>query len=628
MKKFSAQERKIFHNKIIELKYDGSHLTYSILIGDYCLWSKKYPLDFLPDTVADDITNNAKIDEPIPPKILLELYLLAKEKFDRELSSHSETIAVEDTTKPIKIVRKASLPDIEVAETGGKLIEEIYDPENGARYAIYDLDTANITYKKYFEIKGIRYEPIDNDDIEKGQVLLPSKAEEYGTTEILTNEVRNFLNYWHEETDQKNRKIDIYYAFASYIKELLPIIPYRRRLSGFGTGKSAWLETIGSICYRPLFLVGCDTQASMRRTFDLWRGTAIIDEADFDRSDLFSTIIKILNIGFDSKMGWYRCCNEKDPSQMILSYVYGPKLLATRREFRDIALESRCLSSTGKENRTLKPLFRNDRFRQQALNLRNKLLMWRFRNWKTIKEDVNILEDPDVMKKILGEDLPVLSRIKQTLIPIIIPMISVSHVEKYDLTSEFKELMLELNEKIVQKDPDIQLEYELNRVLPGILTGKEIRKDPISGGAWVKIRDLSTSILEESDIPDSRQKEIDTRHLCKEIANLLRRKGLKVKAGSGNLKVVWFTKEILESKAIPTTYETVSKVSKVSKVSPLAIAPANSIMEVVCKPYAIIPYDSRLTSLTTLTPDKVKTPIIHKSSNENSCVYELTHYFR
>ncbi len=93
------------------------------------------------------------------------------------------------------------------------------------------------------------------------------------------------------------------YTGLTYLYEPLPKIPYRRRLGGWGRGKSAFVEAAGVVAYRGMILAGYDTTAAIRNMFDFWRGTAIIDEADWVNSDLYSSIVKILNIGFSNLTG-------------------------------------------------------------------------------------------------------------------------------------------------------------------------------------------------------------------------------------------------------------------------------------------------------------------------------------
>jgi hypothetical protein len=62
--------------------------------------------------------------------------------------------------------------------------------------------------------------------------------------------------------------------------------------------------------------------------------------------------------------------------------VFGPKLVATRGYFEDRALESRCLTEEMGQSRLREdiPFNLTSAHKEEALGLRNKLLLFRFRN--------------------------------------------------------------------------------------------------------------------------------------------------------------------------------------------------------------------------------------------------------
>ena len=300
----------------------------------------------------------------------------------------------------------------------GRICEEGYDGKK-VYYIVYEPKTQTITQVDFLETEEEVYMPILNFDVQFEQVYLPSAAEEYESDIKLETEIKVFLDRWHEQIDPIQRNLDVNYARETWVKDLLPQVGYRRALAKWGSGKSTFLEVLGSICYRGFSLAGCSTEAAIRRTFDIWKGTAIIDEADFGRSDLYAVIVKILNIGFDSK-GFYKCCDDKDPKKVLSFYVYGPKIIATRERYGDTALESRCLTFFGRRNIKPIPLYRMEKFKKESLELRNKLLMWRLKNYHKLKEKLPLLEQMDAEEKIYGETLNVVSRVKQLVLPLLL----------------------------------------------------------------------------------------------------------------------------------------------------------------------------------------------------------------
>src|SRR5262249_38803310 len=116
---------------------------------------------------------------------------------------------------------------------------------------------------------------------------------------------------------------------------------------------------------------------------DAFRGTLVIDEGDFRQSDEKADIVKILNNGnargFPVLRSEILQTKEINPQAFA---VFGPKLVATRSAFDDRALESRCLTEAmgGRKLRDDIPLNLPASHKEEALSLRNKLLLFRFRN--------------------------------------------------------------------------------------------------------------------------------------------------------------------------------------------------------------------------------------------------------
>jgi hypothetical protein len=58
-------------------------------------------------------------------------------------------------------------------------------------------------------------------------------------------------------------------------------VPYLRLRGEFGTGKTRFLQTVGSLCYRPIFTSGVSTVSPLFHLLDTFGGTLILDKADF-----------------------------------------------------------------------------------------------------------------------------------------------------------------------------------------------------------------------------------------------------------------------------------------------------------------------------------------------------------
>src|SRR3546814_613772 len=161
-------------------------------------------------------------------------------------------------------------------------------------------------------------------------------------------------------------------------------MPYLRFRGDVGTGKTRALTIIGSLCYKPFFASGASTVSPLFHTLDAFRGTLVIDEADFRFSDEKAEIVKILNNGNVKGLPVLRTMQTDQREFNPRAFqVFGPKIVAARGSFEDRALESRFLTEEMGQRRPRRdiPINLPDAHREEALVLRNKLLLYRFRHW-------------------------------------------------------------------------------------------------------------------------------------------------------------------------------------------------------------------------------------------------------
>jgi len=278
----------------------------------------------------------------------------------------------------MKMNRKASivLPEL--------LAETVYDPvTRQSNFAIYE--NGDVRTADSFVTGQDDVFPLDarSDIVSKSVILLPSAASEYGTDADLLRDIQAFI---HKRVDisASFERIATQYVLLTWIHDRLNELPYLRARGDYGSGKSRLLQVVGSICYRPIFTAGATTTSPIFRILDQVHGTLILDEADFSHSDEKSDLVKILNTGYQKGMAVLR--TEGKGVFEVKSYdVYGPKIVATRQNFNDQALESRFLIEDMGRVRLREgiPIRLDDSFRDEARELRNKLLLWRFRNYHT-----------------------------------------------------------------------------------------------------------------------------------------------------------------------------------------------------------------------------------------------------
>jgi hypothetical protein len=239
-----------------------------------------------------------------------------------------------------------------------------------------------VSYAASLEHGGAQYIPIPatNNLLKHGAVLLPSEAVDYGSEEVLLAELRGYINRY-VDLSPEFVEVACAYVLLSWVYDAFNELPYLRFSGDFGSGKSRALMVIGSVCNKPFFASAASTISPVFYTLDTFRGTLILDEADFRFSDLQADIVKIMNNGSTKGFPVLRQTQtdtrEFDPRAF---HVYGPKLVGMRKAFDDVALESRFLTED-MNTRSVRPdipFNLPDAQRDEALALRNKLLMYRF----------------------------------------------------------------------------------------------------------------------------------------------------------------------------------------------------------------------------------------------------------
>ena len=202
------------------------------------------------------------------------------------------------------------------------------------------------------------------------------------------------------------------------------------------TGKSRSLDVIGRLCYKPMMLGGAITPAPIYRMIRRFRGTLILDEADFSDSSEKDEVITVLNCGMERNRPVIRC-NKNDPNELEILPCFGPKVFATRRGFVDQALESRCITHVMEETdrEDISPIL-GEAFYEREKRLRKQLLMWRLKNMKDI--DTRGIEQID-----LGQ---IQARLKQTCLSY-----ALQFKDYPEVMAQFKAFIIEYNKDLIKE---------------------------------------------------------------------------------------------------------------------------------------------------------------------------------
>jgi hypothetical protein len=283
-------------------------------------------------------------------------------------------------------------PTISRVLPDGTLVELMYDrAESTTAFAVCSSD-GTVTIVPALDLpSGERLTPYapTNNLIQSGCVLLPSEVGAYEGKAALVAQVRAFLDRY-VDLPPTFAAIAAHYVLLSWVYDAFSDLPYLRFRGDFGTGKTRALITIGSLCYKPFFASGASTVSPLFHIQDAFQGTLILDEADFRFSDAAAQLTKVLNNGTTRGMPVLRTMTNRNRELNPQAFnVFGPKLVAMREQFGDLALESRFLTcdTSGRAPRTDVPIHLPECFHDEARALRDVLLAWRFRSRFSVGPD-------------------------------------------------------------------------------------------------------------------------------------------------------------------------------------------------------------------------------------------------
>ena len=387
----------------------------------------------------------------------------------------------------------------------GTLVEMLYNKaKRETRFLTVKDD--NLNFIESFDLNGWTIQPYSphSDFLENNVVLFPSEPQEYGSQKDLLEEMRLFIHKYLA-VSETFEKIATYYVLFTWIYDDFNELPYIRAIGDYGTGKSRFLKVIGSLCYHAIFTSGATTPAPIFRMLNDFRGTLILDEADFRFSDAKTEIVKILNNGFATGTPVIRCeQNNKRTFDTRSFNVFSPKIIATRELYKDSALESRMITEDMNINSYRKDIPYNipDEFEIEAQIIRNKLLMFRVKNKGKVKINPN-LADPDIEPRLNQISIPLLSIIKDNEV-------------LENLRGEIKNY----NEKI-KSDRTMSYEYQIVETIRGLYAQGNISP------TMKDISDVFNESLEEKEKITSRKMG----YLVKKCLNLKterRREGIVI----------------------------------------------------------------------------------------------------
>src|SRR5438132_10155705 len=194
-----------------------------------------------------------------------------------------------------KAKKQTALPTVSTVLPDGSLAEMVCQ-ENRTLFCV-SKDGA-FRYETNLLVNGQRLVPYSprNNLLVNEVVLFPSEPVECDSESKLVEDIRAFIHRY-VDISPLFEQIASYYVLFTWVYDAFNELPYLRLRGDTGSGKTRFLLTVGSLCYKPIFASGASTVSPLFRILDSMRGTLIVDEGDFRFSDEKVELVKILNNG-------------------------------------------------------------------------------------------------------------------------------------------------------------------------------------------------------------------------------------------------------------------------------------------------------------------------------------------
>lgn len=272
-----------------------------------------------------------------------------------------------------------------------KLIDTLFD-WNKTQFVEFNKESNNISYKQNIKIKDILFSPLKPNSwfIENWLIIFSWWLTDYWDNNKLITEIKSFIHKY-VDIQEELEIVCVYYILMTYFFDKFTEVPYLRVIWDYWSWKSRFLKTIWWLCYNPIMVNWWLSSSALFRILDMVKGTLVFDEADLRQSDTTNEIVKILNNGYQK---WQSIIRADWNKFEVNSYsVFWPKVIWSREDFKDKALESRCITFIMKRtNRDDIKRNLDDEFEKEALELRNKLMNYRYKNYNNISLKEEVIE--------------------------------------------------------------------------------------------------------------------------------------------------------------------------------------------------------------------------------------------
>jgi hypothetical protein len=238
---------------------------------------------------------------------------------------------------------------------------------------------------------------LPDESIENARLLEPKE---------LYDKVKSHIRKYVDLAELDRDLCTMYVLFTWFYRKV-NTVAYLRFLADTGKGKTRGKKVIGDLCFYPLYASGASSFSGIARTQQQWRGTLVIDEADF-AGEKENQVTKYLNLGFERGQ-YYILSDKNDPRSQDFFDAFSPKVLAMREPFHDNATEGRLLSIAMHETSNLNiPIILSSSYYEETRVLRNELALFTLCHW----------DDIDATRMMSFDDLDIEPRLKQLAMPL------------------------------------------------------------------------------------------------------------------------------------------------------------------------------------------------------------------
>jgi hypothetical protein len=302
------------------------------------------------------------------------------------------------------------------------LAEEIWDHKHFPNFYVYYFDGREPEVKHELDLgetdkKGrlMIYVPVDNNALRKGLVTVPTIPQECTFSEAFEFTDEFALKCYDPCGQLALMRLLLRIANGSWFLDRFiersewdiagcgkyaPIIPIRGP-SQAGKNRLAFVLRMAS--YRPYFEMSTYRIPSLYRPLDVWKGSLILDEADFAQTTEKSEVIHFLNCRATGTPISRQ--DPKNPAKTDVFTNFGITTVTQRREFEDNATESRCIPFYSEATDKQLPTVETDEMIREGLLIQNMMLWLRTQYFESFHIDktewVNDISDPRLVASLL-----------------------------------------------------------------------------------------------------------------------------------------------------------------------------------------------------------------------------------